>query len=174
MKRTILVQIFRLTLNSLKIWRWKLKVLHRKKYKNTQNWGQENQTTSDKMDLKSLLGICFFIMGAMFSCLDIGSDISLACEHYHKAGNATTILKTHHAFFFVLTTVWIAFGGVGQMIIFLRYLCIKHSCVDQIPSLVKVLILISAPLLMAPVVVNVFCAYLIARGESHMDEKTPK
>ena len=106
------------------------------------------------MEFKKLLGMGMFLSAAAFTCTDVGTDGLLAGEY----GNSD---KLDDWAFFILTVVWIALGGILQSVIVISFLCKRHTCLDPLSNSLRVLLLLSAPFLMGPVVVNVFGAYLV-------------
>ena len=169
------------------------------------------------MDFKQFLGLSVFLLGAVFSGLDIGADILLArkyflksfgqdkdenCENFmysyptpHLQNNSmksnnkitkkirsqiysrleySTIRSTFSNYLFLLTTTWIILGGFLQTIIIIRYKRARHTCLDPFSLPMRLILIFTAPFLLAPVFVNIFGAYLILRNLPNVNEDIVK
>ena len=70
-------------------------------------------------------------------------------------------LHFYDTLYFILTTAWISLGGLVQTIAVIVLLCKGDSRLRPFRVPLRVLLCLSAPILLAPVVTNVFGAYLI-------------
>ena len=72
---------------------------------------------------------------------------------------------------FILTTTWISLCGFIQMITVIVLLCKGDSCLRPFGVPLRVLLCLSAPILLAPVVTNIFGAYLlICNGDNATED----
>ena len=134
------------------------------------------------MEFSRLMKILLFLVAAGFTCMDISLDAALAVKYKQNAskienegtpsveifGPVTT--NNIDLIFFVLTTTWILLGGFVQAIVTIVKLCKRDPIVNLIPKRVQVLMMITAPILMAPVIVNLFGAYVVFRNQENAEE----
>ena len=133
------------------------------------------------MKFGTLIAILTFSAGAAFTLIDIGFDMKLATEYWNSKGifgcfwnctnsvcNQICMTEPEDVFlFFILTTVWIVLGGLVQSFLVARYLFRGDARLIWLPKSIRVLLLICAPILMAPVIVNVYGVFFVTR---HADE----
>ena len=91
------------------------------------------------------------------NCIKIRRDCFLKCPNNPE----------EMYLFFILTTMWIILGGLVQSILVARYLCRGDARLIWLPKSIRFLLLICAPILMAPVIVNVYGVIFVTR---HADE----
>jgi hypothetical protein len=96
-----------------------------------------------------------FASGAVFTGVDIGIDISLINNY----ANDTVMAD----FFIRITACWIFLGGLVQTFVIIYLLRKQDPLVSNLPMPVGILVFCTAPVLMAPVIVNVYGAYLIIK-----------
>ena len=150
------------------------------------------------MEFGQLIRLCAFLFGAVFSFADIISDCLLSQEYfstYHilstcgtnsnivRCPNLTTWstnnskiniqqqLVFHNLLFFIITMVWLCLGGISHILVIIRYWCKSNSCLSLLSWPLRLLILLSAPFLMAPAILNLLGAYLVFcnRATLHQD-----
>ena len=144
------------------------------------------------MDLNRLLRLGVFLSSACFSLLDIASDFWLAkeyfltskcadhftpgrCPNISQYANASLVdFFQEHFVFFTLTSLWISLGGALQFLLILRYLCKKDSSLDPFPWPIRIIIVLAAPILGAPIIVNLFGVYLVWRNPATLNEDVVK
>ena len=110
------------------------------------------------MECRRLFGCFAFLLAAVLSFTDITTDIMLAREYHLKKRVVPSFFQY---VLFLCTTSSIVLGGVVQTIIVIRNYCKRDSFFSAIPKQLGFLILITAPMLMAPVVTNLFGAYVM-------------
>ena len=149
------------------------------------------------MEIKRLLRTSIFLLAALFSFIDVAADISLAreyflygtcpphfrqghCQNVTTHGNVTNNGKGHFRLgviweFFVLTSIWICLGGLVETVIILRQMCRRSdSCLEPLTRPLRYLLLLTAPFLIAPVVVNIFAAFLVFRNRANVTDDIVK
>ena len=117
------------------------------------------------MSLQRYFGITSFCFGAANSFVDVGSDDLLVYRYL------STSLYRDVAW---LTLFWILLAGLIQLFVVIRYFFKRDPCLDPLTTSVKVLFFASTLILMAPVVLNLFGAYLLFRNEGNVDEDVNK
>jgi hypothetical protein len=75
----------------------------------------------------------------------------------------TDPLCTMSFFFMIITGTWIALGGLCQTATIIHFLRKKDPLLSTIPVAVQILVCCTAPILMAPVVANIYGAYLVIK-----------
>jgi hypothetical protein len=75
----------------------------------------------------------------------------------------TDPLCTMSFFFIIITGTWIALGGLCQTATIIHFLRKKDPLLSTIPVAVQILVCCTAPILMAPVVANIYGAYLVIK-----------
>ena len=113
------------------------------------------------MKFGTLIGVLTFCAGVAFTLVDIGSDIKLAHEYCN--GQRHNV----HKIFFYLTTVWILLGGLAQFCLVAFFLLRGDPRLIWLPKSIRTLLLLCSPILMAPVIVNVYGVILVT---CHVDE----
>jgi hypothetical protein len=91
--------------------------------------------------------------------LQILSDLYL--DHLSKAPFPVKIDSPK--FFMFFTATWIVLGGLGQTATILHFLRKKDPLLSTLPLPVRLLVCCTAPILLAPVVLNVFGIYLVIK-----------
>ena len=66
--------------------------------------------------------------------------------------------------FAIGTTVWIALGGLIQFILATRLLCKNEAHLNLLPKSIQILLLLCSPILLGPVVVNIYGAVFIIQN----------
>ena len=67
--------------------------------------------------------------------------------------------------FAILTTSWILGGGLLQFCIVLFLLCCHRSEIQDLPKSLQILLLLTSPILLAPVIVYLYGLYIVARAK---------
>ena len=66
--------------------------------------------------------------------------------------------------FAILTGSWIILGGLLQLIIVSRLLCRRDACLEPIPTSIRILLFFASLILLGPVIVNLYGAYVLFRN----------
>ena len=66
--------------------------------------------------------------------------------------------------FAILTTTWIAAGGLFQFFIVLFLFCCRDSRPQILPKWIRILLLIASPILLGPFVVHVFGVFFVMKN----------
>ena len=132
------------------------------------------------MKLGTLIAILTFCAGAAFTLVDIGSDAALAYEYWNNSDSvrgwlysnqtSNSLSSAYNFVFAFYTTVWLALGGLVQFILVARSLYRRDVRLDCLPKTVKILLLLSSPFLMAPVIVNAHGVISVIRNSE--DDRT--
>ena len=114
------------------------------------------------MELRPLLSIVANCAGAFFVMLDIGGDYFLMIKHRNDFRITGEDL---FAVFFFLTVLFILLGGLLQfgVAVFLSCTGEQDGAFKILPAPIRILVFITAPFLLAPVIVNVYGAYAVIR-----------
>ena len=67
-------------------------------------------------------------------------------------------------FFTILTLSWIILGGLLQLIVVCRLLYKRDACLQPIPTSIRILLFFASSILLGPVTVNVYGAYILFRN----------
>ena len=130
------------------------------------------------LKIKQVISISVFLMAAILSIVDVGSDVGLAHQYYTNYLVAKTYNGTNEVYknlhkdifaFFISTGVWIVLGGLLQMTLVFVFFCKKHPSLEPFPQPAFILLCVSAPLLGASFVTNVFAAFLIFRNKDNLN-----
>ena len=126
------------------------------------------------MEFATLVAILTFCAGAAFTLIDIGSDGLLAYEYwnnsyvvrdYVRAEHATNgLYSTHNSLFAILTTFWIGLGGIAQAVVVVYFFVRHDDRLNVLPKSIRIILLLSTPILMGPVVVNLYGASFVFRN----------
>ena len=73
-------------------------------------------------------------------------------------------------FYFKLTMVWLCLGGISHILVIIRYWCKSYSSFSLFIWPLRLLILLSAPFLMAPAILNLFGAYHVFCNKATLHE----
>jgi hypothetical protein len=142
------------------------------------------------MKFKELFPILLFCSAAMFTMVDIGIDGALVREYANKQycsitsryewgrgyiwdshsrtgwrdplgyGGVPGWSYGHSLLYMILTAVWILLGGIGQSSIIYFHIK-KDPLLLSLPTPVRFLVCITAPIMMAPVILNCYGAYQV-------------
>ena len=123
------------------------------------------------MKFVQFFAFCAFLLGAFFSFVDILSDGLLAKQFYplyecwrgtetERCQNLTFFSDDRDIYFF-LTITWLCLGGIANFLQIVHNWCKKDSCLSLFVWPLSLFILIMAPLLMAPVILNLIGAYFV-------------
>ena len=130
------------------------------------------------MKFGKLIAILMFCAGAAFTLLDIGTDVSLAYEYTHEYWNDITIILPDlevalsvSSFFSILTTMWIGLGGMFQFGVVARFLFRGDARLNWLPKSIRVLLLFCSPILLGPVVLNLYGAVFVMRNDDNIGTK---
>ena len=125
------------------------------------------------MQFRTSMAILMFCAGATFTMVDIGTDISLAHEYWNNSGivrrwwseyETSNGLHSYANFVFAIpTTVWILLGGLIQFLLVAYFLCRGDARLTWLPKSVRILLLFCSPILLGPVVVNIYGAVFVIR-----------
>ena len=130
------------------------------------------------LKLKQIISISVFLMAAILSIVDVASDVGLAHQYYSNYLLAKTYNGTYEIYknlhkdifrFFICTSVWLVLGVLLQMTLVLVFFCKKDSSLEPFPKPACILLCVSAPLLGASFVTNVFAAYLIFQNKDNLN-----
>ena len=129
------------------------------------------------MKFGAIFSIVMFCAGAAFTLVDIGTDISLAYEYWNNSyiinGNEYEYVEFEgeydyyslsdrdYSTYSILTTVWIALGGLIQFLLMVNFLCRDDGILNCLPKSIQILLLFCSPILMAPVVVNLYATFFV-------------
>ena len=126
------------------------------------------------MKIVTLITVLTFCAGAIFTFIDIGTDFSLAYEYWNNShvvrgrlGHTSTsngLNNVDNFTFGVLTTVSIALGGLIQFLVAAFLLLRDDNRLKWLPKPTQILLLLSSPILMAPIVVNLFGVIFVVRN----------
>ena len=89
------------------------------------------------------------------------------------SNNSTVIQKKFidaNWYYFILTMVWLCLGGISHILVIICYLCKRNSCFSLFSWPLRLLILLSAPFLMAPAILNLLGAYLVFCNKATLHE----
>ena len=100
-----------------------------------------------------------FIIGAIFVLVDISSDAILFIEYINDDRLPMPV-------FGLFTGIWIGLGAIVQcgVAVFLTIRGDPNGPFKSLPLRIRVFILFTSPILLSPVVVNVYGAYLVIRN----------
>ena len=110
-----------------------------------------------------------FCISAGFTLVDIGTDTKLAHEYWDKSNtgiyNVTSspLDPTTSAVYGLLTTTWIALGGLIQFLLIAFFLHRGDDRLKWLPKSIRILLLLCSPILLGPVVVNAYGAFFVLR-----------
>jgi hypothetical protein len=151
------------------------------------------------MKFIELFAILLFCSAATFTIVDIGIDGALVKEYANKqycsatgryewsryrtwdsnsrtscvdplGGVVLGTLSIGSSFIYmILTAVWILLGGILQSSIIIYFHIKKDQRLLSLPTPVRFLVWITAPILMAPVILNLYGAYQIFTKKSQED-----
>jgi hypothetical protein len=119
-----------------------------------------------------------FAAGAVMTGVDIGVDISLVAEYYNNPYNEpykgpfdSDTLSVSSSIFMILTACWIFLGGLVQTSVIIHLTRKNDPLVSDLPKPVRILVFFTAPILMAPVIVYIYGAYLIIKKKPENPRK---
>ena len=126
------------------------------------------------MEFAIVLTILLLCVSAVLTINDVGVDTLLVKEYHDRFLNqtATKPFDANYTWFEViyyvdpqiyllfkyLTVLWIASGGTIQSVVIIFLLIRQDPNIQLLPKPVRILVLVTAPLLMGPVVVNLYAA----------------
>ena len=166
------------------------------------------------MEFRTLIAVLTFCGGAVFTLVDIGTDIALAHQYWNDSSfvrgrvnitnytrlsnglaeyeywnggdlvhgwlNETQISNGRgwlvtkltsngigpggNSFLAILTTLWIALGGLIQFIFAARLLYQNKDRLNFLSKSIRVLLLFCSPILLGPVIVNVYGAIFVIQN----------
>ena len=120
------------------------------------------------MKFGTMLAVLTFCAGATFTLVDIGADTFLAFEYWNISCNFNSkvegwpsngIRPFHNGIFAKWTTFWIGLGGIAQTFLVARFLFRGDDRLIWLPKSIRILLLLSSPVLLGPVIINVFGAF---------------
>ncbi len=114
------------------------------------------------MELKPIFSIITYIAGATFVLVDIGGDYFLIRKHYNgfERGEESLFI-----FFLLLTGLFILLGGLLQfgVAVFLTCKGEQDGPFKSLPVLIRILVIVTAPFLLSPFILNIYGAYTVIR-----------
>ena len=121
------------------------------------------------MKFQTLAAILTFCGGATFTLVDIGTDVSLALEYWNSSNyvdGSSSRVSTNNNAFALFTTMWIGLGGLVQSLLVLCFLCCGNARLKWLPNSIKVCLFLFSPILLAPVIANLYGAIYIISNPS--------
>ena len=116
--------------------------------------------------------IASFIAGAIFVMTDILTDSSLVYKYIY---DSPWEIVSAYKLFAILTGTWVALGGSFQTGVAVLLSCKGEpdGPFKSMPITVRILVLVTSPILLSPVVLNVYGAYFVIRyGVTNMATTT--
>jgi hypothetical protein len=148
------------------------------------------------MEFKELPTLLTFLFGAGFTLMDIGIDNLLVYEYASKEYDNRTLETLYNLYdehfskqqapyllvfyfdvrrclpsnlFTFLTAMWIILGGMGQTATIIHFHRKKDPLLSTLPTPVRQLVCCTAPILLAPVVLNIYGAYLVLKKKPDVE-----
>ena len=128
------------------------------------------------MKFGALMAILTFCAGAAFTLVDIGTDASLAYEYWNNSEMVRGLLQSNglptevNAVFAILTTVWIGLGGLIQFLLVAFFLLRDDARLSWLHKSIRILLLLCSPILLGPVIVNLYGAIFVIRNIDNNNE----
>ena len=126
------------------------------------------------MELKRLFQLGSFIIAAICSLVDVIMKMFLMRMYQLMQPLTHNLVSIKSSFRFVMTSTWIGLGGVVQLFILLFCLQRQQRNAQTFSVPHQMLIICAGFFLLSPVATNIYCAYLVYRDHTNVDQDIHK